>query len=161
MKKTLNINLNGIVFNIDEDAFNMLSDYLDNLRHVFEHNGDDADEIVNDIEGRICELLSEKISDERQVVTINHIEEIISRKFLKEDRLEVSINANQFLTPYVDYVTITETDAFRSEQVFRNKQWKVGISISYRLGGLKQDVKKASKSIINDDLIKSESSGTL
>ena len=85
----------------------------------------------------------------------------ISRKFLKEDRLEVSINANQFLTPYVDYVTITETDVFRSEQVFRNKQWKVGISISYRLGGLKQDVKKASKSIINDDLIKSESSGTL
>lgn len=79
MKKTLNINLNGIVFNIDEDAFNMLSEYLDNLRHVFEHNGDDADEIIYDIEGRICELLSEKISNERQVVTINHIEEIISR----------------------------------------------------------------------------------
>ena len=85
----------------------------------------------------------------------------ISRKFLKEDRLEVAINANQFLTPYVDYVTITETDAFRSEQTFRNAQWKVGISISYRLGGLKQDVKKASKSIVNDDLIKSESSGKL
>ena len=65
MKKTLNINLNGIVFNIDEDAFNMLSEYLDNLRHIFERNGDDADEIINDIEGRICELLSEKISNER------------------------------------------------------------------------------------------------
>ena len=104
MKKTLNINLNGIVFNIDEDAFNMLSEYLDSLRHVFERNGDDADEIINDIEGRICELLSEKISDERQVVTISHIEEIISRmghpdEFGESDYNETTENQNSVTPP--------------------------------------------------------------
>ena len=104
MKKTLNINLNGIVFNIDEDAFNMLSEYLDSLRHVFERNGDDADEIINDIEGRICELLSEKISNERQVVTISHIEEIISRmghpdEFGESDYNETTENQNSVTPP--------------------------------------------------------------
>lgn len=104
MKKTLNINLNGIVFNIDEDAFNMLSEYLDSLRHVFERNGDDADEIINDIEGRICELLSEKISNERQVVTISHIEEIISRmghpdEFGEPDYNETTENQNSVTPP--------------------------------------------------------------
>lgn len=79
MKKTLNINLSGIVFNIDEDAYNLLREYLDNLRHIFNNNEDDADEILNDIEGRICELLSEEICNDRQVVCIEHIQNIITR----------------------------------------------------------------------------------
>lgn len=85
----------------------------------------------------------------------------LSRKFLEEDRLEISINANQFLTPHNKYVTITETTQFRSESIFKNSQWKIGLSISYRLGGLKQDVKKTSKSINNDDLEKSSSNGNI
>ncbi|MBR4885922.1 MAG: PspC domain-containing protein [Muribaculaceae bacterium] len=123
MKKTLNINLNGIVFNIDEDAFNMLSDYLDSLRHVFEHNGDDADEIINDIEGRICELLSEKISDERQVVTINHIEEIISRMGHPDEFGDSDYNENNETTDNTDSTTPPPYTVKR--KLFRNPKDKI------------------------------------
>ena len=35
MKKTFNINLGGIVFHIDEDAYELLDQYLSNLRIHF------------------------------------------------------------------------------------------------------------------------------
>ena len=120
MKKTLNINLNGIVYNIDDDAFNMLSEYLDNLRHIFELNGDDADEIINDIEGRICELLSEKIYDERQVVTINHIEDIISRMGHPDEFGESDYNET---TDNPDYTTPPHYTVKR--KLFRNPKDKI------------------------------------
>jgi DNA replication initiation complex subunit (GINS family) len=50
MKKTVTINLGGIVFHIDEDAYEMLRSYLDKLNVRF--NQDTANEIVTDIENR-------------------------------------------------------------------------------------------------------------
>ena len=35
MKKTLTINLGGIVYHIDDDAYRLLDDYLSNLKHFF------------------------------------------------------------------------------------------------------------------------------
>lgn len=77
MKKTLNINIRGIVFNIDEDAFQKLNDYLGEInRHYKNQVG--YEDIVNDIENRIVELFQEKINDKKQVITIADVEEIIS-----------------------------------------------------------------------------------
>lgn len=78
MKKTLTINLGGIVFNIDEDAYQLLDKYLSNLRHHFKKEVD-ADEIIKDIETRISELFSERISGNYQVITIEDVESIIVR----------------------------------------------------------------------------------
>lgn len=97
MKKTLTINLNGIVFNIDEDAYQMLNDYLDSLRHVFQHE-EESEEIVSDIEGRICELLAEDIQNERQVVSINHIEDIITRMGKPEEYDEFDAESTEEAT---------------------------------------------------------------
>ncbi|MDR0976678.1 MAG: PspC family transcriptional regulator, partial [Prevotellaceae bacterium] len=60
MKKTLTVNLGGVVYNIDEDAYRLLDNYLRNLKHYFAKQGD-ADEIVTDIEQRISELFAEKL----------------------------------------------------------------------------------------------------
>ncbi len=77
MKKTLTINLNGIVFHIDEDAYEALSRYLESLkRHFGKHEG--ADDILQDIEARIAELLSAKCSETKQVITIDDVGEVIS-----------------------------------------------------------------------------------
>lgn len=76
MKKTLTINLAGLVFNIDEDAYYSLQDYLKNIKTYFSEEKE-VDDIMNDIEIRIAELLSEKITPARQVVTLQDIEEII------------------------------------------------------------------------------------
>lgn len=78
MKKTLTVNLGGIVFNIDEDAYQLLDKYLINLRSHFKKQ-EEKDEIMNDIEMRISELFSERISMGYQVITIEDVEEVIKR----------------------------------------------------------------------------------
>ena len=57
MKKTFTINLGGTVYHIDEDAYELLDNYLSNLRIHFSKE-DGAEEIVHDMELRISELLS-------------------------------------------------------------------------------------------------------
>lgn len=76
MKKTLTINLAGMVYNIDEDAYNKLNTYLKNIEMHFSDEKEVKD-IMNDIETRISELLAEKISPQKQVVSIADIEEVI------------------------------------------------------------------------------------
>ena len=78
MKKTLNVNLNGRVFTIDEDAYRLLDNYLNNLRiHFRKEEG--ASDIIADFEARIEELLSEKTRLGHQVITFEHVEEVIAR----------------------------------------------------------------------------------
>lgn len=77
MKKTVIININGIVFHIDEDAFERLNGYLSSLNHYF-GNSTEGGEIITDIEARIAELLQPKLSDIKQSITIEDVEEILS-----------------------------------------------------------------------------------
>ena len=78
MKKTFNINLGGIVFHIDEDAYELLDNYLSNLRIHF-NKEEDAVEIVHDMELRFSELFSERLNDRKQVITLKDVEEIIAQ----------------------------------------------------------------------------------
>lgn len=77
MKKTININLAGIHFHIDEDAFQKLSSYFDSIRKSLK-NMDGNQEIMEDIEARIAELFSEKIDSYKQVVTIQEVDAVIA-----------------------------------------------------------------------------------
>ena len=58
MKTTININLSGMSFCIDQDAYDLLHDYL---KSVEKHLSSDTDksEVMKDIEARIAELFSE------------------------------------------------------------------------------------------------------
>jgi len=76
MKKTLTVNISGIVFHIDEDAYEKLNQYLASVRRHFTPD-DGCDEIMADIESRIAETLQEKISDSKQVVSLKDVEEVI------------------------------------------------------------------------------------
>jgi len=78
MKKTLTVNLGGIVFHIDEDAYQLLDNYLSNLRIHFNRE-EGSDEIMDDFEARISELLNERIRLGFQVITIEHVEDVIKR----------------------------------------------------------------------------------
>lgn len=78
MKKTLTINLSGMIYHIDEDAYLLLDKYLRDVKvHLEKEN--DAREIINDIEGRISELFSEKTNQGSHVITIEHVDEVIKR----------------------------------------------------------------------------------
>lgn len=78
MKKTFTINLSGTVYHIDEDAYNLLDNYLENLKHYFRKE-EGGDEIIDDIERRIAELCAEKQSSGKQIITIEDVEEIIAQ----------------------------------------------------------------------------------
>lgn len=78
MKKTLTVNLVGTVYHIDEDAYILLDNYLNNLRYHFRKE-EGADEIVRDMEARIAELFDEALRGGLQVITIKEVEEVIAR----------------------------------------------------------------------------------
>ena len=84
MKKTLTVNLGGTVFDIDEDAYRLLDNYLSNLKIHFRKEAG-ADEIIDDIERRISELFAEKLTAGSQVITITDVEEVIARMGKPED----------------------------------------------------------------------------
>ena len=88
MKKTFNINLSGYPFTIDEDAYNLLKDYLDTIRYAFE-TSEDTGEIAADIEARIAEILIEKDGDNRKIITLNEISSVIERIGKPSDFIEV------------------------------------------------------------------------
>jgi len=76
MKKTVNINVSGIIFHIDEDAYTKLNSYLDSLKIHFQ-TVEGSSDIIDDIEARIAELLQEKLSDSKQVISIRDVDEVI------------------------------------------------------------------------------------
>ena len=78
MKKNITINLCGRLFNIDEDAYSLLQNYLETLRSFFSHQVDGGD-IVNDIEERVAELLSELNGQGVEAINIDHVKDIINR----------------------------------------------------------------------------------
>ena len=78
MKKTLTVNLGGTVFQIDEDAYNLLDNYLNNLRFHFRKE-EGGEEIVRDMEMRISELFVEGMEGGQQVITIDNVEAVIER----------------------------------------------------------------------------------
>jgi len=76
MKKAIKINLSGIIFHIDEDAYEKLKTYLDTISRHFS-NKQESKEIIDDIEARIAELFQEKITEETQVITLSLVNEVI------------------------------------------------------------------------------------
>ncbi len=84
MNKTVNINLGGMFFHIDEDAYQKLSRYFDAIkRSLSDSNG--QDEIIKDIEMRIAELVAEKHSSDKQVISLKELDEIIAVMGQPED----------------------------------------------------------------------------
>ena len=77
MNKTININLGGFFFHIDEIAYQKLRKYLTSISKSLSDDSQGKNEIIADIEARISELLTEKITDSRQVVSEGNIEDII------------------------------------------------------------------------------------
>lgn len=78
MKKTININLAGYPFTIDEDAYSLLKDYLDTIRYAFVTQ-EDTEDLAADIEARIAEILLEKEDRGFRIVTIDEISRVIER----------------------------------------------------------------------------------
>ncbi len=86
MNKTVNINLAGIFFHIDEDAYQKLQRYLEAIKRSFT-DSQGRSEIISDIEARIAELFSERVKHDKQVIGNKEVDEVISIMGQPEDYL--------------------------------------------------------------------------
>ncbi|WP_460219521.1 PspC domain-containing protein [Psychroserpens sp. MEBiC05023] len=86
MNKTVNINLAGIFFHIDEDAYLKLQRYLEAIKRSFT-DSQGRSEIIADIEARIAELFNERVQNEKQVIRIKEVDEVITIMGQPEDYL--------------------------------------------------------------------------
>jgi phage shock protein PspC (stress-responsive transcriptional regulator) len=77
MKKAMQISLGGMYFHIDEDAYNLLQEYTNSLREYFSKEGESSKEIIDDIERRMAELLNAQISEKKQVINLEDINQAI------------------------------------------------------------------------------------
>ncbi len=95
MNKTVNINLAGIFFHVDEDAYKVLRNYLDTIKISFK-NTEGSLEIIADIEARIAELFSELLQSKAEVISLKEVEEVIAIMGQPEDYLdEEALNEEQ------------------------------------------------------------------
>ena len=77
MKKTVTVNLDKTIFNIDDDAYTVLESYLEALHDHFKKE-EGGQEIMNDIESRISELFKERLGFGMQVITLQEVNEVIA-----------------------------------------------------------------------------------
>lgn len=84
MNKTVNINLAGTFFHIDENAYQKLQRYLEAIKRSFT-DSQGRNEIIADIETRIAELFNERVENDKQVVSVKEVEEVITIMGQPED----------------------------------------------------------------------------
>lgn len=119
MKKTVTINISGIIFSIDEDAYRKLSNYLSTIKSYF-NKSEGRDEIMDDIEARIAEMLQELMVENKQVVTINDVNHIISIMGEPEAFIDLENNFNE---NYNTSAESTNTDG--PKRLYRDGENKV------------------------------------
>jgi phage shock protein PspC (stress-responsive transcriptional regulator) len=76
MKKTFTISLGHSVFNVEEDAYDILKMYLDSIKNYFQKMENDS-EIISDFELRIAENFSSKLSSGKQYINLSDVKEVI------------------------------------------------------------------------------------
>ncbi|HKL66445.1 MAG TPA: PspC domain-containing protein [Bacteroidales bacterium] len=77
MEKSIKINIAGIVFQISEDAYELLRDYLQSITGKL-RNVEGGSEMMDDIESRIAEIFQSKPSWQTAVISKEEVEELIS-----------------------------------------------------------------------------------
>jgi len=78
MKKTISINIGGIIFHIEEDGYEKLKGYLSSIQKYFSSFAD-SKEILSDIEGRVAErFLNKQKAESKQVISLVDVEELIA-----------------------------------------------------------------------------------
>src|SRR5690606_18485647 len=120
MKKTLSINISGILFHIEEDGYTTLKAYLDAINKHFSHY-EDNQEIITDIENRIAEIFLSYLKNNKQVITAENVSNLIEKmgtiadfkaeeKDLDPDPAAYT-NANSEENDFYKYITPPNQDA--------------------------------------------------
>jgi phage shock protein PspC (stress-responsive transcriptional regulator) len=94
MNKTVSCNISGVIFNLEEQAYELLSNYLNKLKKQLA-SIEGGDEICSDIELRIAELFSQKLTKHKEVITLLDVEEVINQLGNPEDYIDEEADASK------------------------------------------------------------------
>ena len=103
MKKVINACIGGRSFPIDEDAYNRLSAYLDHFKgNLVSREGmlsSQVNEVMEDIEERICELFQSEIGQGARVVSLSLVEKVVSQLGMPDGSSEPDSGASAGQAP--------------------------------------------------------------
>lgn len=122
MKPTIRVSIGGFAFNLEEDAYNLLNDYLQALKRHFIGNPE-SDEIVADIEARLSELLQMRLNGSDNVVSLENAEEIIGIMGNPKDFGDAVAEDSTGKKAAGDFSP--EDNSFRKKRLFRDIENKV------------------------------------
>lgn len=122
MNKTVTINLSGLVFYIDEQAYDKLRNYLQTIKSYFK-NTEGGDDIIADIEGRVAELFQERTGPAKQAIMMNDVDAVIEimgkpESFIDADELNEKKHDNFSKEENVNFTG-------KNRRVFRDPDDKV------------------------------------
>jgi len=150
MKKTISINIAGLIFYIEEDGFNKLKTYLNSIQKYFA-NYEDSKEILSDIEGRIAEkFLNKQKTDDKQAIALEDVEELIKSMGTVSDfeaieeaeDLVEGAPAQPKATSVADSEEAQAASGYKYEYQFDPKTGKRQTSYSYNGRKLQRDTKR-------------------
>jgi len=119
MKKTITINISGVIFNIEEDAYEILRGYLDRLSRNFT-DSEGREEIMGDIEARIAELFQERLGDRKEVVSDQDVQQVMVTMGKPED-----FNAESEGTESQGHSSYSESASSNKRRIYRDTEKNV------------------------------------
>lgn len=123
MKRTYPANIDGQIFYIDEDAFELLNTYLEQLRLTF--TGEEGREIVADIESRIRELFADRIACGANVIVLADVNNVIATMGTPEQLNAANSDATDSNTTPPPFNPAEPSYSFGHKKLFRSKRNKV------------------------------------
>jgi phage shock protein PspC (stress-responsive transcriptional regulator) len=120
MDKTININISGTLFQIDEEAFRILRDYLLTINNRF-RNVQGGHETIEDIESRIAEIFQSQ-KGLAGVITKDNVEAMIAIIGKPED------------FDHGDYETVPPVYTSQKKRMYRNPDDKIISGVSSGIG---------------------------
>lgn len=127
MKPTTRVSIGGLAFNLDEDAYRVLDDYLKALRKHFS-NSPESNEIIGDIESRLSELLQMRVNNPDGVVSMSDALDIIKimgspKDFEEADKEDAGENTNSVDSD--SRANTSDTDSRFRKKLFRDTDNKI------------------------------------
>ena len=128
MKKTLSINISGILFHIEEDGYDTLKNYLESINSHFSGYAD-SKEIISDIENRIAEIFLSYLKNNNQVITAENVTRLIEKMGTIADfsslEEKVEEESEQASDDFYKYVTPPNTADGGYKKLMRMEQKKI------------------------------------
>lgn len=94
MKKVVNVNLSGNAYQLEEDGFETLTEYLDSARLRLKGNPD-LEEIMSDLEQSVADKIDRFLGPKKNVVSTEEVEQIVEEMGPVDSSIDDDVGAGE------------------------------------------------------------------